>query len=189
MPQKLPEVISQSHATTLAQVDEVPQPSSQQHAISVELGDTFHPDRGNGMSLMDQSFEKGFIQLNTHDVSHVEQHVKMDTFAQLLQQGVDALWSTRDSNRYKEVHVLLLRWEDDNLGVDSEIKRLGNVFSDLYRFDVCLWNIPKESPARLTIARVSELVEACGNDSLIIMYYAGHGGLSKEANVPAIWAA
>lgn len=83
--------------------------------------------------------------------------------------------------------MLLLRWEDDNLGVETEIRRLGNVFSDLYRFDVQYFNIPRVT--RQNDDSTDILIEGSGTDGLVIMYYAGHGGLSRVANGPAIWAA
>ncbi|KAH6718763.1 hypothetical protein BKA61DRAFT_596219 [Leptodontidium sp. MPI-SDFR-AT-0119] len=133
--------------------------------------------------------EKGFIQLNTHDVSLIDQHIRVEKFARDLQSGVDALWSSRNYPRYKEVRVLLMRWQEDNLGVEEELLRLKYVFSHLYRYDVQCFEIPNKSPARVTISKVSSLIADCGVDSLVIIYYGGHAALSQQRNGPAVWAA
>jgi hypothetical protein len=74
----------------------------------------------------------GFIKLNTHDVSFVEEHISsIEKFADDLQIAINAAWLTRKKSQYQDVHVLMLSWEDDNLGVEQEIKRLGYVFGNL----------------------------------------------------------
>jgi len=91
----------------------------------------------------------GFIKLNIHDVSFVEQHIpSIEKFADGLQMTINAAWPTRKKSQYQDVHVLLLSWEDDNLGVEQEIKRLGYVFGNLYRFDVQEFRIPRKNPLR-----------------------------------------
>ncbi len=97
-------------------------------------------DSGSGSSVnhdVDELSNKGFITLNTHDVSFVDEHIpSIDKFAKDLQSAIDAAWPTRREGRYSQAHVLLLSWEDDNLGVYQEMQRLEYVFSNLYRFDV-----------------------------------------------------
>jgi len=67
-----------------------------------------------------------FIQLNTHDSSFADEHIpSIEKFAEDLQLAIAAAWPSCRSSPYERVHVLLLSWEDDNLGVDKEIKRLG----------------------------------------------------------------
>ncbi|PVH75191.1 hypothetical protein DL98DRAFT_602178 [Cadophora sp. DSE1049] len=133
--------------------------------------------------------QKGFIQLNTHDISLVDHHIRLEKFVRDLQDGVDALWTSRNYPRYKEVRVLLMRWEEDNLGVEEELLRLKTVFSRLYRYDVECFEIPSQSPARVTVSKVASLIAECGVDSLIVIYYGGHAALSQQRNCPAVWAA
>ena len=82
--------------------------------------------------------KSGFLSLaNTHDISLVDEHVaKIETFALDLREAVEAVWPTRNESRYKEVHVLLLSWADDNLSVLEEIDNLAHVFKNFYHFDV-----------------------------------------------------
>jgi hypothetical protein len=130
------------------------------------------------------------VKLNTHDVSFVEEHIpNIKKFAEDLQLAIDAAWPTRRKSRYKEVHVLLMSWEDDNLGVEKEIRRLGYVFSNLYRFNVQEFRIPRKTPGKATSKRVWTFLEKDKTDSLLIFYYAGHSRLSQQSNEPPIWAA
>ena len=85
--------------------------------------------------------------------------------------------------------MLLLSWKDDNLGVNKEILRLEQVFSNLYRYNVVKFTIPKEAPGNATISRVLSFLEKNGKSRLLIIYYAGHARLSKQTNEPPIWAA
>jgi hypothetical protein len=137
-----------------------------------------------------QLLENGFIKLNTHDTSFVDEHIpSIEKFGQDLQVAINAAWPTRSGNRYEEAHVLLLSWEDDNLGVEREIKRLKHVFSVLYRFDVQEFRIPSTTPGKATTFRIGSFLENDSPSSLLIVYYAGHARLSIQTNEPPIWAA
>ena len=134
--------------------------------------------------------QNGFIRLNTHDVSVADEHIPgIETFAEDLQVAINAAWPTRHKSRYEKVHVLLLSWDNDNLGVEYEIRRLQYVFTHLYRFDVEEFKIPRKTPGKATVARVSNFLESDAAGSLLIVYYAGHARLSHQTNEPPIWAA
>jgi hypothetical protein len=61
----------------------------------------------------------GFIKLTIHDISFVEEHIpSIEKFADDLQIAIHAAWPTRKKSQYQDVHVLLLCWEDDNLGAE-----------------------------------------------------------------------
>lgn len=145
---------------------------------------------GSSEDQTDELDANGFIKLNTHDVSLVEGHIPdIEKFAEDLQVAINAAWPTRNKSRYENVHVLLLSWEDDNLGVEQEIKRLGHVFSNLYQFDVREFRIPRKTPGRATISQVSTFLGMDAHDTLFIVYYAAHARLSHQTNEPPIWAA
>jgi hypothetical protein len=88
-----------------------------------------------------------------------------------------------------QAHVLLLSWEDDNLGVEKEIQRLGHAFSNLYGFEVHEFGSPRKTPGKATTTSVSTFLENDRQDSLLIVCYAGHSRLNKQTNEPPIWAA
>ncbi|PMD24050.1 hypothetical protein NA56DRAFT_25043 [Hyaloscypha hepaticicola] len=66
-------------------------------------------------------FDNSLIRLNTHDTALMalaDEHIpSIEKFGEDLQVAITAAWPTRHGNRYEEAHVLLLSWEDDNLGV------------------------------------------------------------------------
>jgi hypothetical protein len=148
------------------------------------------PTKDPSEEVPDELSTNGFLSLNTHDTSFTGEHIpRIETFAEDLQAAVNAVWPSRGRGRYNEVHVLLLSWEEDNLGVESEIQRLGGVFSNLYRFDVQEFKIPHKTPGKVTTTEVSKFLENDGPESLLIVYYAGHARLSHRASDPPIWAA
>jgi hypothetical protein len=85
--------------------------------------------------------------------------------------------------------VLPWRWEDADLGIETEIKRLGQVFSSLYRFEIHEFRNPRKSPGLATISHLSPCLLKGGLESLLIVYYAGHVCLSQQTNEPPIWTA
>jgi hypothetical protein len=137
-----------------------------------------------------ESSKNGFIRLNTHDTSLMSEHIpRIETFAEDLQAAVNAAWPSRGRSRYSEVYVLLMSWEDDTLGVETEMRLLGKVFSNLYRYEVQEFKIPTKTPGKATMREVSRFLENDGLDNLLIVYYAGHARLSLQANEPPIWVA
>ena len=58
----------------------------------------------------------------THDISNTSCHVKdIEALGKILNSASSAAFPNNGASRYKEVHVLLLSWEDDNLGVSLEV--------------------------------------------------------------------
>ena len=67
----------------------------------------------------------------THDISQTGYHIKdLRTFGESLTNAAAGAFP-KGKSRYKEVHVLLLSWEDDKLGVMKEIDELGSVFDQV----------------------------------------------------------
>ena len=93
------------------------------------------------------------------------------------------LLSSRDSI-YIQTFVLLLSWEetDPKLVVDTEIDRVEDAFTRLYHFKVERWKIPSEDPHLRLNEKILEFVRLGDDekDCLKIVYYAGHGKLSRN---------
>ena len=88
---------------------------------------------------------------------------------------------------YSAVYVLLLSWEDDDLGVISEIKDLAFTFENAYGFQVERYLIPSEEPDDAFDERLKTFVRSYQSPrSLLIVYYGGHGMLN--ASRLGIWA-
>ena len=137
----------------------------------------------------------GFIHLlsKTHDVSLVEEHIpSIKHLAADLEEAVKAVWPRRQGIRYTQVHALLIRFEDDDLGVLSEIQELKHVFQDIYSYNVETYDIPNARPQRALNQRIQEFLkydEMNGNETLLIVYYAGHARRVYDSNEPPIWFA
>ena len=124
----------------------------------------------------------------THDVSHVGAHVpNISTVSRLLQSLTNDDWKSRGQDRYSKVHVLLISWVDDDLGVLRELQDLETVFTSSFNYDVETWGIPRNKSQRRLKERVMQFVNNYeGNDSLLILYYAGH---AIRANGGPVWTA
>ncbi|KAE8448946.1 hypothetical protein EG329_008742 [Mollisiaceae sp. DMI_Dod_QoI] len=134
----------------------------------------------------------GFIRLapKTHDISLATQHVPDIAYlASDLEKAVKAGWSRRHEMRYSKVHVLLLRWADDDLGVETELKDLQHVFEDLYHYAVELYDIPSQKPDKALTRRVLDFLDQDGAEALFILYYAGHGRIGVHSNEGPTWFA
>lgn len=124
----------------------------------------------------------------THDVSLVGEHASsIKKVAERLQAAVEEAWPSWDSRLYREVHVLMLSWKDDDLNVACEIGKLKDIFITSYRYSVETWEIPYEKPATRLQARMAQFLEHDGRDSLLIVYYAGHAIQDEQRSEPPIW--
>jgi hypothetical protein len=67
----------------------------------------------------------------THDISQTGYHVKdLHTFGETLTNAASGVFP-KGKSRYKELHVLLLSWEHDKLGVMKEVDELRSVFDQV----------------------------------------------------------
>jgi hypothetical protein len=74
----------------------------------------------------------------------------------------------------------LIRWEEDELLVEPEMKRLGNILHD-YGFQTQEWHIPTRSSHLDLMMKTGEFIRNADNDrNLFIVYYGGHGRINKE---------
>ncbi|KAF8856019.1 hypothetical protein BDZ45DRAFT_484443 [Acephala macrosclerotiorum] len=138
--------------------------------------------------------ENGFIQFGsrTHDTSLTESHVPdIRKLGADLNTAVQAVWPTRRQTRYTGVHVLMISWEDDDLGVWRELEALRTVFEERYHFQVEEYRIPSiGQPDRALKRRAIEFLDhSDGEETLLIMYYAGHARRAPEENAGPLWCA
>ncbi|KAG0645504.1 hypothetical protein D0Z07_8738 [Hyphodiscus hymeniophilus] len=133
-----------------------------------------------------------FVHLTprTHDISLTGAHVpSIDQVAADINYAVQAVWPKRHEIRYSKAQVLLLSWEDDDLGVKEEIIDLRHVFENFYRFDVEEHKIPSEKPDKNVKRKVLEFLNKDGDDTLLVVYYAGHARSGEQSNEGSIWFA
>ncbi len=105
-------------------------------------------------------------------------HIKVEDFVDRLRTSVKNFFPN-DTYIYKEVHVLLLSWEDDDLGVNDEVVELEEVFRKDYCYHtVRKWEIPSLKPySTLEDELYRFRKDHSLKDNLLIIYYAGHGYL------------
>ena len=93
-------------------------------------------------------------------------------------------------SKYHRVQVLLVQWEDEDLNVDEEVKRLEAVFScdypEGYNFLTQRYSIPNDNPEDKLAVQLLDFRKGVTDQDLMIVYYAGHAGGSTQK---CIWAA
>lgn len=109
-----------------------------------------------------------------------------------LQNEANDAFPNHGKSRYRNVYVLLIRWanEEGSLPVTLELDKLSDVFSRDYGFDTETWKIPDDDDdCHIQLnSRVLDFIKL-GADSrhdLKIVYYAGHGLLTKDRQ--PVWA-
>ncbi|KAK3384604.1 hypothetical protein B0T24DRAFT_544890 [Lasiosphaeria ovina] len=91
-----------------------------------------------------------------------------------LNELITTRWPTRFTSHLK-VYVLLISWENDDLGVDRELRALKQVFQVLYNYAVEEWEIPSVDAYFSLLERVRNFVNQSNDeDTLFILYYGGH---------------
>ncbi|KAF8856020.1 hypothetical protein BDZ45DRAFT_804520 [Acephala macrosclerotiorum] len=135
-----------------------------------------------------------FIQLRpqTHDISFTENHIpNIQKLGADLNAAVQAVWPSRHQSRYVKAHVLMISWEGDDLGVWQEIVPLRTVFEEKYHFQVEEYKIPSiDQPDRALKRRSIEFLDSVDKqDTLLIVYYAGHARKAPDASTAPLWCA
>ena len=126
----------------------------------------------------------------THDISLSSYHIEdLATFGKSLSDAaVRAFPKSRTSSRYKEVHALLLSWEEDNLGVIEEIIELESVLKQGYKFETEPWRIPSTRSHNSLAKRLTDFLDKYERrDSLLIVYYGGHGYMNDSRQCVWSW--
>lgn len=121
----------------------------------------------------------------------VDYHTEFEAFANDANQETSGAFPKVDSFPYKSVHVLLLSWIEDDLDppCTEEIQRLREVFEQRYQFNVDEWRIPSDATSHTLCGdRLREFVRDYDHrDGLLIIYYAGHGGLDEDRQCIWYW--
>lgn len=124
----------------------------------------------------------------THDISLINYHLKdLATFGNLVTEAANAAFPKTQTSRYKEVHVLLLSWEEDSLGVIQEVLELQDVFRQTYFYDAEVWRIPSDHSYKALRKRLNTFLDDFEDkESLLIVYYGGHGYMNDDRQ--CIWS-
>lgn len=118
----------------------------------------------------------------THDMSSIDSPIPdLEALGQLLTSAASAAFPARRKSPYQEVYVLLLNWEEDELGINDELSKLQGVLRNLYNFHTEEWKIPSERSHDSLAKKVTTFVKDYeGEDNLLIVYYGGHDAMSDR---------
>ncbi|KAK7420013.1 hypothetical protein QQX98_003019 [Neonectria punicea] len=105
---------------------------------------------------------------------------QLEGFVGDLQLAAKRAFPNSAYSRYKEVQVLLIRWEEDELEVEAEMEELRKVFMNMYGFLTTQFLIPTQNSHRKLMHKSLSFVEEHDKeDMLLIVYYGGHGVINK----------
>lgn len=90
--------------------------------------------------------------------------------------------------RYRSVRVLTLCWKNNDLndhcpetiGINDELRRVTEAFRS-YNYDTRHYDIPEKWSTRRLEPKLCSLGARVSNDTLVIIYYNGHGSFSEPA--------
>jgi hypothetical protein len=92
------------------------------------------------------------------------------------------------AQKYVAAAVLLLTWKDTDLELGDEWDSLGKMFQLTFNYQVQRYSIPSvKSQLQLGIAVNVFLMEHGKPDHLVIVYYGGHGGATKDGSTECEW--
>lgn len=73
--------------------------------------------------------------------------------------------------------------------METELNDLEHVFEDLFKYGVATFEIPSEKPDKALKRRVFDFLDHDGDETLLILYYAGHARTSLQNNEAPFWFA
>jgi hypothetical protein len=92
---------------------------------------------------------------------------------------VKRAFPNRGRSRYETVDACLIRWEDDELGVQQELDALNDVLQG-YGFLTNVFLIPKLNSHWDLMRKTLDFIQDWDNDkNLFVLYYAGHGRINS----------
>ncbi|KAF7554477.1 hypothetical protein G7046_g6809 [Stylonectria norvegica] len=151
-------------------------------SVSVNSSNLFvEPSGASSQTSLSLTSNASVLPPTTHDTIKSNHHMKnFETFVGDLQLSAKRAFPNSAYSRYKEVQVLLIRWEEDELEVEWELDELHKVFRDLYLFQTEQFLIPTQnSHRRLNRKALSFVEDHEEEDVLLIVYYGGHGVINK----------
>lgn len=125
----------------------------------------------------------------THDISRISYHIKdLETFGETLTRAAAAAFPNQGKTRYRNVYVLLLCWEEDNLGVAVELQELDEVLSQTYHFQTQAWRIPSANAHNALAFQLMDFLRNHDDrENLLMIYYGGHGEMNDDRQCVWSW--
>lgn len=129
------------------------------------------------------------LECATHDASRASHHIQdIREFLATVERATKSAFPNSGKSRYQAVHVLLLSWDEDDLGVLRELDRLSRVFTDLYGFNTEKWLIPSEDSHGELGDRLRAFTKTHAEENvLLIVYHGAHGFLNDYRQPIWLW--
>ena len=148
---------------------------------------TEHPQNDADDSGYNSDQSNGHLQ--PHTIPQQALQDRLDAFVDASNYALQSAYpkpQATGSPRYSKVSVLLIQWEEDDLGVSTELDKLYEVFKADYGYD-CedIFEIPESDSQVALMTRLQRLIDNALRDHLLIIYYGGH----SDDNSPqqSIW--
>ncbi|KAL6715140.1 hypothetical protein ACLMJK_007403 [Lecanora helva] len=127
-------------------------------------------------------------RVRAHKFSSIDPQIKnIEAFGTTLDNIATAAFPRDGRSRYNTVHVLLLSWQDDSKACTKETLDLECVFRQSYGYNTELWVIPNEHSFNALRRKFNDLLnEFDQEESLLIVYYSGHGFIDKDSR--CVWS-
>lgn len=93
------------------------------------------------------------------------------------------------TNQYDEVHALLIYWEEDDIGLEPQVRLLSRVFREVYHFTtIRILGLPSQHCRLALQIQIRDFLKArSGPKNVLVVYYSGHGELDEDGRL--IWTA
>ena len=109
------------------------------------------------------------------DKNLVQNDITWEEFVNDLGDACEPVFPSK-TREYNEVYALLPKWKEDDLGSETEILELEQVFSHDLNYSTELWKIPTKYSEKSLERKLSEVKSLMGEKhGFIIVYYRGHG--------------
>ncbi|KAG4442441.1 hypothetical protein IFR05_002043 [Cadophora sp. M221] len=118
-------------------------------------------------------------EFSTHDTSRAGFHHRdLAAFSEDVNNAAKRAFPNRGRSRYGTVNVCLIRWEDDELGIQQELSTLDIVLQD-YGFQTNVFLIPALNSHWDLMRKTLDFIQVYDNDqNLFVLYYSGHGRIN-----------
>ncbi|EFX01597.1 hypothetical protein CMQ_8063 [Grosmannia clavigera kw1407] len=142
-------------------------------------------EKPSSSSHTDNSAEFGaYFPPEIAQVAHWREHIGLSDFAIMLQQSLKGAFPKDNASQYTKAFVLLVYWEVGvpSLPIEPEIIRLRDAFTDVFNFEVEMFQIPTSRSHIMLSRKINDFVflNDDSKDDLKIFYYGGHGKLTKS---------
>lgn len=114
---------------------------------------------------------------------------RLDAFVEAANRALLSAYPKPQDNsrpRYCKVSALLIQWEEDDLGVFTELEKLHDILEKVYGYECGkIFKIPEDDSETALFTRIQLFIKNAAPDELLIVYYGGHSDDSHPEH--SVW--